>query len=42
MSEIDSDKIAIPSLDLPRRAICKSAKVDRRCPPPIVEPIPNE
>jgi hypothetical protein len=41
-SEIDSDKIALSSLDLRSEAFGRPAKVDRRCPPSIVEPIPHE
>jgi len=41
-SGTDSDKIALSSLDLPPEAFGRPAKVDRRWPPSIVEPIPHE
>ena len=40
-SGTESDKIALSSLDLPPEAFERPAKVDRRCQPSIVEPIPT-
>jgi hypothetical protein len=36
-----SDKIALSSLDLSLKPFGRPAKVDRRCPVLIVEPIPH-